>query len=96
MVADLMSNHALDDDCTVIWAKAVQKLTGRELKEVKFTAISDISKIKDRTPVFYKRFPSDKGGHWVGVENGKIAFNPLTFSICASEGKPYEIRELIF
>lgn len=96
MVTDLMEDGALDDNCKVYWNRAVKRLTGRELKEVKFTKINDIKNIKERTPVYYKRYPEAPTGHWVGVENGKIGFNPLSFSVCVEEGQPVEMRELIF
>ena len=33
-----------------------------------------------------------KVGHWVGVEEGKVVFNSLTYSRCLEEGKPTECR----
>ena len=32
--------------------------------------------------------------HWVGVENGKIAFNSLIKSVCVEKGVPTQARIL--
>ena len=94
-VADMIDEGSLEEDCTVLWAKAIRNLTGRTLKKIDFVDITSIKGIKERTPVLYKKKPTDKGGHWVGVENGKIKFNPLNYSVCVSEGKPAELRKLV-
>ena len=78
LVSDMIDAKVIEDDCTVHWAEAVRYLTGREIS-VEFKDIKDILRIKDRTPV---RYDYKGKGHWVGVERGKIAFNPLEYSQC--------------
>lgn len=52
--------------------------------------IKTIKDIKEKTPV---RFMADGyGGHWVVVENGKIVFNSLDYSVNVAKGKPIEAR----
>ena len=97
IVQNMRKKGVIRDDCVVLWYKVVPYLTGRELKEVKFTDINSIKKIKARTPVLYAKEGNAKGiGHWVGVENGKIGFNPQDYSVNVAEGKPVEMRELVF
>ena len=88
-VSDLIKSHALDEDCTVYWAKCIQQLTGREMESLEKVSISSIKKIKEKTIV---RFMNGKSGHWVGVEDGKVVFNSLVYSKCVAEGKPTEAR----
>jgi len=95
-VAELMKNKALDQNCTVYWFEAVRQLTGKELKGFEKVNITSIKNIKERTPVLYKKNKDDDEGHWVGVEKGKIAFNPKETSVCVSKGKPYEMRKLTY
>lgn len=33
-------------------------------------------------------------GHWVGIENEKIKFNPKKYSVNVEKGKPVEARIL--
>lgn len=89
LVSDLIKSHALDEDCTVYWAKCISQLTGREMVSLEKVPITSIKKIKGRTIV---RFVCGKTGHWVGVENGKVVFNSLKYSKCVAEGKPSEMR----
>lgn len=88
-VDDLMQSKALKDDCTVKWAEAIRRLAGREMKAVDFVNISSIFHIKDRCPV---RYDYNGKSHWVGVEDGKVAFNPLKHSVCVENGKPATMR----
>ena len=88
-VSDLIKSHALDEDCTVHWAKCIEQLTGRQMESLEKVQISSIKKIKERTIV---RFIKNSAGHWVGVENGKVVFNSLAYSKCVAEGKPTEAR----
>ena len=88
-VSDLIKSHALDEDCTVYWAKCIQQLTGREMESLEKVSISSIKKIKEKTIV---RFMNGKSGRWVGVEDGKVVFNSLVYSKCVAEGKPTEAR----
>lgn len=88
----MINAKVIDKDCTVQWAKIIPYLTGRSLEKVEFRQIKVLKGLKGRVPVLYKINPSDKGGHWVGVENGKIKFNPLADSLCVNKGRPVEAR----
>lgn len=88
LVNDMINAGVIEKDCTVHWVEAVKFLTGRDIT-VEFKNIKDILSIKDRTPVRYDY----KGiGHWVGVERGMIAFNPLKQSNCVDKGVPVTAR----
>ncbi len=88
-VDSLIQEKALKEDCTVKWAEAIRRLTGRKMRAVDFVNITSILHIKDRCPV---RYDHNGKSHWVGVENGKIAFNPLKRSVCVESGKPSTMR----
>ena len=88
LVSDMIDAGVIEKDCTVHWADAVKFLTGRTIT-VEFKDIKDILKIKDRTPV---RYDYKGNGHWVGVERGMIAFNPLEYSQCVDKGRPVTAR----
>lgn len=92
-VKDLIRSKAIKEDCTVMWFSAAEQLTGRKLKEVRFEPINSIKGIKERTPVL---FTKGSKGHWVGVEKGRVKFNPLEHSVCVEEGIPSEMRVLVF
>lgn len=87
-VSKLMDKGIIDEECTVYWQKAIEHLSGRQAT-VDFVNITDIKKIKARTPV---RYVYGKIGHWVGVENGKIKFNSLSYSNCVENGRPETMR----
>ena len=88
LINDMINAGVIEKDCTVHWVEAVKFLTGRDIT-VEFKNIKDILSIKDRTPVRYDY----KGlGHWVGVERGMIAFNPLKQSNCVDKGVPVTAR----
>ena len=87
--------QVLRNDCVVYWYKAVPFLTGRELENVEFKKITSLKGIKTRTPVLMAKPGNAEGvGHWVGVENGRIRFNPKKYSVNVAEGKPVEMRVL--
>jgi hypothetical protein len=88
---DLKKEGAIDEECTVYWGKAIKYLTGRTLESLEKVKIKSIKNIKKRTPV---RFVFNGLGHWVGVENGRIAFNSLQQSNCVENGDPSEMRVL--
>lgn len=88
LVSDMIDAKVIEKDCTVHWAEAVKFLMGRDVK-VDFKDIKDILSIKDRTPV---RYDYKGKGHWVGVERGMIAFNPLDYSLCVDKGRPVTAR----
>lgn len=79
---------AIGKDCTVKWEQAIEFLTGKKSK-IEFVKINSIAHIKERTPV---RYDYNGKSHWVGVENGKVAYNPLKQSVCVELGKPTESR----
>ncbi len=87
-VSDAMTTGALESDCTVKWAEFGKFLTGKII-DVDFKKCTDISRIKERTPV---RFDWNGLSHWVGVENGRVAFNSLLNSNCVTKGKPAQMR----
>lgn len=89
LVSDLMNEKALDDECVVYWADCIKKITGREMLSLEKKKITSIKNIKEKTIV---KFSRGNIGHWVGVENGKVVFNSLSFSRCVAEGKPTEAR----
>ena len=96
-VQNMRKKGKIKSDCTVLWYEAVPYLCGRPLKELKKTKITSLKGIKKRTIVLMaKEGNADGVGHWVGVEGGKIRFNPLEYSVNVSEGRPVEMRELIF
>lgn len=88
-VDSLIQAKVLKEDCTVKWAEAIRWLIGREMRAVDFVNITSILHIKDRCPV---RYDHNGKSHWVGVENGKVAFNPLKRSVCVESGKPSTMR----
>lgn len=90
MLRKMIKAKVIGMDCTVIWADAVKFLTGKNCT-VDFISINDIKDIKERTPV---RFDYGGKSHWVGVENGKVAFNPLEASLCVTKGKPASMRKI--
>lgn len=86
---EFMDNRLLDADCTVLDADTLLwTLTGKRYRVTK-EKISDISEIREKTPVKYQ---CGQYGHWVVVENGKIIFNSLDWSNCVQNGKPVEMR----
>lgn len=88
LVNDMINAGVIEKDCTVHWVEAVKFLTGRDIT-VEFKNIKNILSIKDRTPV---RYDYKGQGHWVGVERGMIAFNPLKQSNCVDKGVPVTAR----
>lgn len=92
IIRDMMEKGVIDGECTVKWQAAGKFLSGRDIF-VDFLSISDISGIKERTPVCFRY---GRNGHWVGVENGKVAFDPVEYSNCVSRGKPSEMRRIRF
>lgn len=96
-VQNMRKKGKIKSDCTVLWYEAVPYLCGRPLKELKKTKITSLKGIKKRTIVLMAKEGNAEGvGHWVGVEKGKIAFNSLDYSVNVAEGRPVEMRELIF
>lgn len=74
----------IDSECTVLdAAKYLEYHSGKKFKVLKKN-ISDLSEIKEPAMV---RFTYNGACHWVGVENGMIAFNSLANSLCVTKGK---------
>ena len=96
MMAQLLRDKkVVSDDCVVYWYKAVPYLCGKELESIEFKKIKSLKEIKKRTPVLMALDGNAEGvGHWVGVEKGKIKFNPKKYSINVEKGKPVEARIL--
>ena len=86
----MIDKKVIDVDCTVYWSPASEYVSGRKINVEKI-AITTIKGIKERTPVM---FSYNGKSHWVGVENGKIAFNPLENSVCVNKGKPVTCRKI--
>ena len=86
----MIDKKVIDVDCTVYWSPAAEYVFGRKINVEKI-AITTIKGIKERTPVM---FTYNGKSHWVGVENGKIAFNPLENSVCVNNGKPVTCRKI--
>lgn len=91
IVARMIKAGAIDKNCKVKWPSAIKYLTGRGNVEITFENITTLKGIKDRTPV---RYDYNGKSHWVGVENEKIAFNPLEYSTCVENGKPATMRKI--
>lgn len=94
-VGRMIDKGVLDPDCTVYWSKVSEYLTGRKCS-VEFVDIKDkkqLKKIKNRTPV---KFEYNGKAHWIGIENGKVAFNSLESSLCVDKGKPTTARIITF
>lgn len=90
-------HNVIQSDCTVKWYDVVKYMTGRELKGLEKIKIKTLKGIKERTPVLMACEGNAEGvGHWVGVEKGKIKFNPKFYSKNVEEGRPVEMRKLIF
>lgn len=92
LIDEAIKKNYIMKDCTVKWYDWGKALTGRTI-DVEKVKITTISNIKDRTPVFYSI--DGINGHWVGVENGKITYNPIENSINVKKGKPRELRKII-
>lgn len=88
-VQRMRENKVVGIDCTVNWSKAIEYLTGRKMKSIEFKEIKSIANITERTAV---RYDFGKISHWVGVENGEIAFNPLEKSVTIERGHPAQAR----
>ena len=96
-VQNMRKKGKIKSDCTVLWYEAVPYLCGKPLRDLKKTKITSLRGIKKRTIVFMAKEGNAEGeGHWVGVENGRIKCNPLAYSVNVAEGRPIEMRELIF
>ena len=90
LVNDMINAGVIEKDCTVHWVEACRFLTGREMT-VEFKDIKNLTGIKNRTPV---RYDYKGNSHWVGVERGMLAFNPLEYSQCVDKGRPVTARLL--
>lgn len=90
LVNSAIKEHILEKDCTVKDADLFLKwITGRKTTVIKKT-VASIKNIVEPTPVRY--VAKGYGGHWVVVENEKIAFNSLANSVNVTKGEPVEAR----
>ncbi|MBR3197091.1 MAG: hypothetical protein IKF66_01170 [Methanobrevibacter sp.] len=95
LVQEMRKKGVIRNDCVVFWYKIVPYLTGRELENIEFKKITSLKGIKGRTPVLMAKAGNAEGdGHWVGIENEKIKFNPKKYSVNVEKGKPVEARIL--
>lgn len=86
---DAINAGVIDSDCLVHWKDFIRWLTGREV-EVDF--VEEVATIKDFKSKTIVRYDYNGNSHWVGVENGKVVFNPLESSVCVTKGKPFTAR----
>ena len=91
MVSDAIDQGIIDKDCTVNNARNFIKFFTNKNCFVDKQPIKEISKIKDATPVLYS-MDGGKSGHFVVVENGKIVYNPLSYSRNVEKGVPISAR----
>lgn len=97
IVQKMRLHNVIESDCTVKWFDVVKYATGRELKKLEKVNITSLKGIKERTPVLMACEGNAEGiGHWVGVEKGRIKFNPKSYSKNVAEGRPVQMRKLIF
>lgn len=90
LVNSAIKEHILEKDCAVKDADLFLKwITGRKTTVIKKT-VASIKNIIEPTPVRY--VAKGYSGHWVVVENGKIAFNSLANSVNVTKGEPVEAR----
>ena len=86
-VSRMIDAGVLHKDCTVKW-RNLASFFGI-VADVEFMDITTIKGLKGRVPV---RYDYNGKSHWVGVENGKIKFNPLENSVCVKNGNPTTAR----
>lgn len=86
---------ALEEDCTVNW-KQFAKLITNENYDVEMLDLINQTKdeLKNYQGRIIVRFDNGNNYHWVGYENGKLAFNSLNYSYCVEYGRPTKIRIL--
>jgi len=91
LVDEAINKEYIYPDCTVTWWKWGKALTGRDITVEKIE-ITTIKRIKERSPVWYSI--DGVSGHWVGVENGVIKFDPNKTSRNVALGKPRTMRKI--
>lgn len=92
LVDEAINKKWIDSDCTVWWSKWGAALTGRNIEIEKVKNLKTIRNIKERTPVWFSI--DGVNGHWVGVQNGVVKFDPMGLgqSENVKKGKPMESR----
>lgn len=83
--------NSLKKDCTVKWFEFFDKVAGREI-DVEFRDIKSLKDVMDVKGKCIVRYDFNGLGHWVGVEDGKVVYNPLEKSVCVERGKPAKAR----
>ena len=91
IVSDNMRRGNIEEDCTVKAEPFLQALTGKKylVEKKKIKSLDELKNI-ERCAVLFSI--DGIGGHWVGVERGMIAFNPLKQSNCVDKGRPVTAR----
>lgn len=93
IVSDNMRRGNIEDDCTVKAEPFLQALTGKKytVEKKKIKSLDELKNI-ERCAVLFSI--DGIGGHWVGVEFGKVAFNSKLHSDNLANGKPISARIL--
>ena len=90
-----IDTKSLDSDCTVNWKPFAKFLTDEdydvEMIDLQNQTMDELKAYEGRIIV---RFDNGLNYHWVGVENGKVAFNSLEKSYCVMYGRPTKVRVL--
>ena len=89
LVADEIGK-GLDVDCTVQWFQFFKDVCGAEIS-VEFKEIKSLTELSKYGRVAV-RFDYNGKSHWVGVERGELAYNPLKHSVCVEKGTPTTAR----
>lgn len=90
-LSHMIDAKAIGKDCTVYWTEAIRFVTGKTAY-VEFLTVSDEKELKNLKGRIIVRYEYGNHSHWVGVENGKVAYNSLKESRCVSFGHPTAVR----
>lgn len=89
-----LENGALKKNCLVSWVDFARFVSGREI-DIEFLEIKSLLELNKKKAInnrFVVRYDYKGNSHWVGIENGKIAFNSLASSSCVEFGTPTQAR----
>ena len=84
----------LDDECTVLWYKFFENVSGKKIK-IEYRDIKSLEELKDVEQCAV-RFDYNGKSHWVYVSRGEITYNPLKYSLCVDKGRPATARIITF
>lgn len=94
-----IKKYFIDKECYVEKPlKFIEMISGEKFKDVEKIYISDLDDLPNDDEIYiveYKLSPTDKGSHFVCVQNRKIIFDPSGNSITVQFGKPYSWRKFI-